>query len=213
VRFSVRKLTAPLIAVALLGCVAYFGFAGRMPRDTEHVLTPGMVITAHTPQDTIIITGDRGTKRTFEGNGWRKTRNLTPRDSRWDGSYGLYDPADSFTMGGRLLVEEGRLFFNSESEALRFLNYGHGDTQYVFTNRGLVVGFEVEPVSGQEPVRWVEIWQIYINGHRPKSMLGADDSAISQKGGTIPDRATPYPAPVGQPMELSDKEYIPLKAK
>ena len=181
----------------------------NLPASTEFVLKDGMTITATNRNGTVTISAGPGTERTFSGDGWTKRRNLIPRDTRWYGSLGLYDPGESSSPYGRLLADEGRLFFKSESEALRYLYPGSDDMKPVFNNRGLVVGYHVENIPGGEPARSVEIWQIYINGQRPKSMRGADDAAISIKGGTIPETATPHPAPVGLEMTLGDEEYRP----
>ena len=180
---------------------------------TEFVLPEGMVITASNPNGTITISAGPGTERTFSGKGWNKKRDLIPRTTRWYGSLGLYDPAGSDSPYGRVLVDEGRLFFKSESEALRYLYPGSDYSKPVFNNHGLVVGYHVENIPGGEPTRSIEIWQIYINGKRPQSMRGADDAAITVKNGSILDEATPHDAPVGLEMTLGEKEYSPEKAK
>jgi hypothetical protein len=180
-----------------------------MPPNTEYVLTKGMVITATNPECKVTIRGGDGTERTFSGPGWRKRRELIPREERWYGSLGLYDPGASMSPYGRLLADEGRLFFDSESQALRALYMQSGYFQYVFNNRGLVVGYHVEKIPGGEPTRSVAIWQIYIHGHRPTSLRGADDEAVIVTGGTIPETAEPHDAPVGAEITLGDKEYVP----
>ena len=176
---------------------------------TEYVLTRGMKISANTPNGHIEILAGEGTERTFSGDGWEKRRSLIPRTTRWYGSLGLYDPADSSSPYGRLLVDEGRLFFESESEALRYLYVGSDYSKPVFNRRGLVVGFHIEPVGSGEPVRSVEVWQIYIKGRRPQTMRGADDEAIRVEGGEIPESASPYPAEVGYEKTLGEREYVP----
>jgi len=177
--------------------------------DTENVLTQGMVITATTPNGAVTITGGAGTVRTFSGPGWSKRRKLIARDERWYGSLGLYDPGESVTPYGRLLADEGRLFFNSESEALRYLAPQGEYFKYVFNNHGLVVGLHVENTPGGEPTRSVALWQIYIRGRQPTSLRGADDSAVKVSSGTIPETAEPHAAPAGLPVQLGDKEYVP----
>jgi len=167
---------------------------------------------AITPNGTITITAGDGTERSFSGDGWSKNRRLIARTARWYGSLGLYDPADSFSPYGRLLVDEGRLFFETESEALRYLYVGGSYSKPMFTNRGLVVGYHIEAISGGEPAREVEVWQIYIKGKRPQSLRGADDAAIRVEGGVIPDSASPNPAPVGYEMNLGAHEYVPGEA-
>ena len=170
---------------------------------TETVITDGMVITANTPDGPVRIAGKKGTKRLYSGDGWYKTRNLDPRDVRWYGSLGLYDAASSFSPHGRLLLEEGRLFFDSTQDAVRYLRRRH--VAPVYNNRGLSVGLKVVELpreEGKEPVRTVEVWQIYIKGRKPTSLPGAKDAAISVSGGTIPDSASPYPAKIGAEMTL-----------
>lgn len=170
---------------------------------TEYVLTDGMVITAATPEGPVRIAGKKGTKRLYSGDGWSKTRHLDPRDIRWYGSLGLYDAAPSFSPHGRLLVEEGRLFFESTRDAVRYLR--KSDVPHVYNNHGLAVGLKVAkwPVKKRmEPVRTVEVWQIYIKGKKPTSLPGARDDAISVSGGTTPETAVPYPAKVGAGLTL-----------
>jgi hypothetical protein len=176
---------------------------------TEYVLTKGMKIVANTPNGRVEIVAGNGTERIFSGDGWSKRRWLIPRTTRWYGSLGLYDPAASYSPCGRLLADEGRLFFESESEALRYLYKGSGSSRPIFNSRGLVIGFYVVPFPGGEPTRNVTVWQIYIKGKRPQSLRGAEDDAISVEGGEIPDTATPNPAPIGYPVTFGDREYVP----
>jgi len=87
----------------------------------EPVLTEGMKITGSMPKEMIVIEGLKGSKRRYSGDGWSKTSTLIARSTRWYGSLGLYDPAESYSLGNRLLLDEGRQFFSSESEALRYI--------------------------------------------------------------------------------------------
>lgn len=181
----------------------------RLLPTTEFVLPEGMIITATNSEGTITVSAGPGTERTFSGKGWSKKSDLIPRTTRWYGSLGLYDPAGSDSPYGRVLVDEGRLFFKNESEALRYLYTGSDYSKPVFNNHGMVVGYHVENIPGGEPTRSIEIWQIYINGKRPQSIRGADDAAIIVQGGSIPDEATPHDVPVGLEMTLGEKEYSP----
>lgn len=196
---------------------------------TEVVLKPGMVIVATNPNGTVTIKAGEGTTRIFSGKNWEKKRDLIPRANRWYGSLGLYDPATSWSPYGRLLVDEGRLYFSSISEALKYL-YTQGDYfKYVYANSGLVFGYHIASLSDatestrravekrygpeKESTRSIELWQIYINGKRPTSIPGADDSAITVSGGDIPETSTPYPAPVGYVKPVGKEEYRPEKQK
>ena len=175
---------------------------------TENVLSEGMKITAYTPSGKISMEGRKGVTRVFSGEKWSKTSNLIPRTTRWYGSLGLYDPAPSNSMHGRLIVDEGRQFFFNESEALRYLQslsgyYG----RLTYNNSGLVIAYKVIDIAGGDPTRSLTIWQIYIDGKKPSLMRGAVDKNIEITGGQTPDTATPFPATVGYEREIADKEY------
>lgn len=175
---------------------------------TESVLSDGMRITASTPNGELVITGKKGPMRIYSGPGWSKDSTLIPRQKRWYGSLGLYDPAGSETQSGRVIVDEGRQFFVSESEALRYMKYLSGYFgELTYSKRGLVVAYKVIPVEGGSPIRSIAVWQIYINGQRPTSFRGGDDSKIKIEGGSIPVTAIPSVAPVGMERELSLLEY------
>jgi len=124
----------------------------------------------------------------------------------------LYDPADSNSLGDRLLLDEGRQFFQSESEALRYIQFLSGYYGPItFNNSGLVVAYKVIPIANEKPTRSLEIWQFYINDAKPESLRGAVDKNIEISGGTIPDSAVPAQAPIGSERTLADKEYNPNK--
>ena len=169
-----------------------------------------MRITARTPSGELNIEGRAGFTRAFSGPGWSKVSTLTPRRKRWYGSLGLYDPAGSTKQSGRVIVDEGRQFFASESEALRYLQSLRGYFgELTFSSQGLVVAYKVIPVKDGAPIRSIAVWQCYIQGRRPASLRGADDSKLLVSGGSIPDSAAPTPAPVGLGRELADTEYKP----
>jgi len=193
---------ALVIALIVPGCT---GNRGLLP-STEFVLAKGMKIAATTANGTVVITAGEGTERTFSGDGWSKKRVLIARRTRWYDSLGLYDPADSSSPHGRVLVDEGRQFFGSESEALRYLSVESAYFKLVFSSNGLVVGYRVVTIPGGEPTRSVDVWQIYINGKKPSSLGGADDSAIRVSGGETPETCSPNPAPIGYPRTLGDRE-------
>ena len=207
--FAEEMRHAFLLALFVFGSSCTDNRKGALLSHTEVVLSPGMSVTATNPNGTITIEADGEASRIFSGAGWKKHSDLIPRTTRWYGSLGLYDPAFSRSPHGRMLVDEGRLFFSSEADALRYLYVGSTHKKPVFNNRGLVVGFHVEVIPGGEPTRSVQIWQIYIDGKRPTSLKGADDSAIKVSGGTIPDAASPTPATIGYEMVLGKEEYQP----
>lgn len=222
-----KKLTVAILylMIFLMGCSS----KNELLPYTEAVLKPGMTLTATNPNGTVTIKAEEGTTRIFSGENWEMKRNLIPRRERWYGSLGLYDPASSRSPYGRLLVDEGRLHFSSVSEALRYLYPDGHHFKPVYTNNGLVFGYHVSTLSeatestrraiveiyGPEtaPTRSIQLWQIYINGKRPTSMPGANDSAITISGGDILETSTPYPARIGYVKPLGKEEYQPERNK
>ena len=175
---------------------------------TESVLSEGIKITASTPSGKVVIEGKKGFSRSYSGDGWSINSTLIPRPTRWYGSLGLYDPAGSSSKYGRLIVDEGRQFFSSESEALRYMKSLSGYFEKLtYNNNGLVIAYKVIDMKGGEPTRSLTLWQFYINSKRPASLRGAVDSNIKIEGGSIPETVTPFPASIGYERALADTEY------
>lgn len=187
------------------GCATY-----RLQPYSETVMTPGMRVTATNPNGTVTILAGEGTRRHYRGPGWQKSLSLLTRSERWNGSLGLYDPASSFSAYGRLLAEEGRIHCTSISQALRWLYVGSAINRPAYTNQGLVICYSISvpPNGAGEPTRSVELWQLYINGRRPRHLPGASDGAIRVVGGSIPDTSAAHHVSVGYEMELGDHEYV-----
>lgn len=174
----------------------------------EFVITDGMKIIAYTPSGKITIEGKAGFARSYSGDSWATSSVLIPVEKRWNGSLGLYDPVGSSTLGGRLIIQEGKQFFTSESEALRFMKFlsmYFGPLTY--NKSGLVIAYKIIEIPNEKPTRSLEVWQLYINGSKPLSLRGAIDTKIEISGGTIPDKASPTPGPIGYEREISAQEY------
>jgi hypothetical protein len=165
---------------------------------TEVVLNPGMKLTAKTPNGALTILAGRGTRRIYRGDGWEKSLLLVARKSRWYGSLGLYDPAESYSPYGCLLVEEGRQHFSTEAEAAGWLRRrsreaGDEKEKLLFTNDGLVLRYSPGPVPGTRvPTAQVDLTQLYVGGRRPHGLPGADDEAIRIDGGAVAEFSTPH---------------------
>ena len=119
---------------------------------------------------------------------------LVARSSRWYGSLGLYDPAPSYSPYGRLLLDEGQQHFSTEPEALRWLHgrtreAGDGKGRLIFTNDGLVLRYVTSPEEGNASVT---LWQIYVGGHHPRGLPGADDGALHVDGGVVAEYSKPH---------------------
>ncbi len=152
----------------------------RAEGGSEIVMIPGMKITAVTVDGPIAITCGTGLKRSYTFEGATRSVEMWPRDERWYGSLGLYypGPGDHWRAHNgisRGVLEEGQQHFQSEQEALDWLARRKW-MPYVYTADGLVVGW-----SKTLPRRQlnVEVWQIYINGHKPKGLQGSEDDKIS----------------------------------
>ena len=142
--------------VVLLGLLTYKVFYGnkKMLPFTENVLANGITITAYTPTEKLVIEGKKGTRRAFKGKGWSTTANLTPRPTRWYGSLGLYDPADSYTQDGRLMVDEGRQFFSNEDEVLHYIcHFKSLFNTVIYNNSGLIIAYDITSLKNGGAVR------------------------------------------------------------
>lgn len=208
-----KRNGSPIMQMIILGliCLCQLGCMdqqqrGKLLPHTETVLQSGDTIVVNHPHGSLTIQAGAGASRSFRGTGWKADHLLIPRKSRWDGSAGLYDPASSTTPYGRVLADEGRQFFSTESEALRFLNMGSEIFRPVYTNQGLVVGYSVSPVPGGE-VRSIRIWQIYIEEKKPALLRGAKDSLFGLAGRFAPDEARPANVRVGLERRLAAEEY------
>lgn len=208
---AIRKFLITTIALFLVAILTGCSTKNELLPYTEVVLKPGMTVTATNPNGTVTIKAEEGTTRIYSIKNWKKKINLIPRKKRWYGSLGLYDPASSYSQHNRLVVDEGRLHFANISEALKYLYVGSLLYKPVYTNNGLVFGYMVD--TGAHNSGGIYIWQIYINGKKPTSIEGADDSAITVTGGDIPDVSTPHSAPVGYVKTLGKEEYRPEKTK
>ncbi len=203
-----RRLSLLCLALFLTGCAT-----SRQPRllpFSETVMSAGMRVTAVNPNGTVSISAGEGTRRHYAGAGWRKSSSLIARSSRWNGSLGLYDPAPSFSPYGRLLAEEGRIHCTSVSQAMRWLYSGSAISRPTYTNNGLVFCYAVSvpPGGAGEPTRSVELWQLYINGRRPRHLPGGNDRVIRVEGGSIPDTSTPHSVAVGYELLQGNREYV-----
>ena len=178
---------------------------------TEVVMSPGMRVRGTNANGSVTVTAGEGAWRTYEGDGFRKRIALIPRDQRWNGSLGLYDPGAPDGSGGQLILEEGRLHFESVDAALRWLNVGSAQLKPVYNNDGLVFCYGKASRGPDQPpeVRTVKIWQIYVDGFKPESIPGAMDEAIEISGGSPPEKSTPNERAVGYEMVFSKEPYRP----
>lgn len=178
-RVAVRSLAAVYLLVCSHGCAEEAD--GKIPKENEVVMAPLSRIDATTPVGKISIVAGKGLRRTYEWEGASRFVDMWPRTERWYGSMGLYFPGPGNHWSdhkgiARGVVQEGQQHFKTEAEALAWLK--EDTTNYhpiVWNNEGLVVGW-----SKTLPRRQlnVDVWQIVINGQKPRSLKGAQDDAI-----------------------------------
>jgi len=169
-----------LLAVAHLQSVTTDAQGLHFYGKNEIAMVPGMRITAKTKVGTITVTALDALTRTYTWEGATRSLGMYPRNERWYGSLGLYfpGPGDHWEEHNgitRAVVEEGQRQFKSIDEFQRFVKERQYIT-YVYRNDGLMVGWK--KVLERRQLN-VEVWQIVINGQKPKKLPGANDAAIA----------------------------------
>ena len=166
-----------LIAVGIcfpLGCV--------LKDDVELVMTPGEIIEVANRQGKIRVEAVGRFKRTYTWHGKSKTFQLRPRYGRWYGSKGAGRPVGDSSM--HAVLEEGQQHFTAIEEVYPWLVYqsSNGRNEVTYTSDGLVVVWEAQHDKSGEgfTALLVDVWQIYINGEKPRNLAGARDAAVNR---------------------------------
>lgn len=156
--------------------------------EREIVMSEGMSISATTPEGTITVVAGKGFKRIYKWNGCEKSVILETRNVRWDGSYGIYHAGTGITWSSpcdgldRAVVEEGQQHFPTVEDAEKWIRSRRG-LSYVHRDDGLMVGWNVFPTRRELNV---DVWQLYVNGAKPKQLSGSDNKAIRVSSATQP---------------------------
>lgn len=153
---------------------------GPIPAGTEVVMTPDSTITAETSTGTITITAGKGLLRSYTWEG--ATRFIEMQVSSEETGFrgisfpGTHNPpwrTHNGINGGDL--KEGQMRFKTVASAMKRIKELSKSLPLVYRNDGLLVGF------GKNLPRKnlnVEVWQIYINGKKPKVLAGSQDAKI-----------------------------------
>ena len=148
----------------------------------ELAMKPGERITIHNAVGTLSITALDGLTRAYTWEGATRLAVLFPRDERWYGSLGIYNPGagdmwEEHNGITRPVVEEGQQHFDSVAQALQYANgQGGGSGVYVYRDDGLMVGWSKEPDRRQLNV---EVWQLVVDGAKPTKLPGSADNEIT----------------------------------
>ena len=153
---------------------------GPIPAGTEVVMAPGSSITAETSIGTIKITAGQGLLRSYTWESATRSVEMGAREKRWQGRLGIGWPGpgdhwkehNGITRG---VLEEAQMRFTTAAAAMKWINQKAKELPLVYRNDGLVVGFGKNLSRRQLNV---EVWQIYVNGKKPTTLAGSQDSKI-----------------------------------
>lgn len=165
----------------------------------EAVMVEGMRVTFTNSNGGMTITCGKGFERSYTWDGDTRTLVMWPRKMRWYGSLGMYNPG-AYIEGEleqwkehdgikRCVAEEGQRHFTNESDAVEWIRtWGDGKKlDYVYNDSGLVCGMDKQPPTVEERKKntdfpgtlFVDLWQIYINGKKPRKLDGAKNASIT----------------------------------
>ena len=139
---------------------------------TELAMEPGMIIEATNKNGTVIIEYLSPLERRYKWGRHDEIRTLMPRKERFTGRLGAYDPATTFIMsyGPRIVADDSQMHFKNMEEVKAELYQGSAVMDWVYTDDGLVIGFEEIPSRKQVSI---DVYQYYINGKKPTKIEGS----------------------------------------
>jgi hypothetical protein len=155
---------------------------GEITIQAGKVIPPGKDRKVKTSQGVVTIRATERYERTYSWGGCRRTTDLGPRNQRWNGSLGIYSPGTGFHWRecegvARAAVEEGQQHFATVDEAMDWLKARAESMPYAYRNDGLAVGWRT--VIPDRKQLEVHVWQIFIDGKKPRSLPGAADNSIT----------------------------------
>lgn len=162
----------------------------------EAVMVEGMWIAFTNAHGEMTVTAGKGFERSYTWAGGTRTLTMWPRNKRWYGSLGMYNPG-AYIKGEleqwkehdgikRCVAEEGQRHFTNTTDAVAWVKKSGGNWDYVYNDSGLVVGMDKQPPSLEERKKddfpgtlHVDVWQIYIDGEKPRNLEGCKNAAIT----------------------------------
>ena len=149
-------------------------------KNAELVMSPGSVVEATTYDGTIKIEATRKFTRVYSWRSryeelYQETFRLTPRSERWYGSLGAYKPSGNRKM--HAVLEEGQQHFCAESDVYDWLDWIGYHLNYVYNDSGLIIGWRFQEKDKFKALH-VNLWQVYINGQKPKKLIGSQSALI-----------------------------------
>jgi len=171
-----KALLSILIASNLVAC------SDSVPTEpypyTELAMEPGMIIEAKNKNGTVIIEYLSPLVRRYKWDKYDEKRTLIPRKERFLGRLGAYDPASTFfwERGPRIVANDSQKHFQNMEEVKAQLHESSDVMDWVYTNDGLVVGFE--KTTSRKQVN-IDVYQYYINGKKPTKLVGSRPENIN----------------------------------
>jgi hypothetical protein len=189
------KPTTIAVILTLVSTTAYADITNQC----EAVMVEGMRISFTNSHGSMTVTAGKGFERRYTWAGDTRTVIMWPRKKRWYGSLGMYNPGAYITGEmeqwkehdgiKRYVVEEGQRHFTNATEAVAWTRRGSGapdNLDYIYNDTGLVVGMDKQPRLLEERKKTdfpgtleVDVWQIYINGKKPKKLEGSKNASIT----------------------------------
>jgi len=175
------------IVLFLSGCVSFYSGSTPSIVAQETVLSPGMKICAEDKGSHICIVAGKNNERTISLDGKTKSINLIAREKRWHGNLGLVSPGhpsdlwkddEGVTMAN---IEEAKIHYKSieavEKSLMNPINKEWGG-HIVYNDNGLLLQWKKTRMSERKSIFDLLIYQILINGERPKKLTGSNNSQI-----------------------------------
>lgn len=175
-----RKLLLYLCALAASGilasCTTQDSEAGN-----EIVMCPGSSIDASFGDQRLVIDAEGQATRRFRIAGYDEKVRLTRRESRWNGSLGIYRPTG--VRGLHMVLEESLLFFDSEEDLHYWIRWRRRFAGHLYyTSDGLLVAWSilVPATDANSSIRalTVDVHQLLVKGKKPENLAGAQNEAF-----------------------------------
>lgn len=169
-----------IFVLFLLSQIFAFEFRRSEPYPfTELAMQSGMKIDAKNKNGEFSIEWLGALKREYRWNGKKATRTLIPREERFTGRLGAYDPASAsfitVMFRTRIVADDSILNFSTMEEIEAKLYEGSAVSDWVYTDDGLVLGFSESPDRHQVNI---DVYQFLLNGKKPNGIKGSRPELI-----------------------------------
>jgi len=151
----------------------------------ESVMTDGMIICADFDEK-VCVKAENLLLRHIKWDDITRSVKLIPRNERWHGKLGLYYPGvgnhweyhKGLTRG---IIQEAQLHFASEKDVFSFLNKFIDNKNVLYRDDGLMVLWRKVIRPDEAPGGYIDlsIFQILIDGKKPKKLHGSQNDKIS----------------------------------